>query len=175
VTGSPAALAARAAEITTFEHDADSIVQRVHLDLNRSFLMPLKLDPEDIYTLSSSLDDILDGIEDAGHRLMVYRIESVPESIVELCKIICSCAKQILAALEEFRGGESVLGHCVEINHLEHQADVIVRSAITDLFHTEKDAIRLLRVKETFEFLESTVDRCEDVADLLESIAVKIS
>jgi len=173
VTGLPATLVACAAEITAIEHQGDAIVQRVHLDLNRSFLMRLELDPEDIYVLSSRLDDVLDGIEDAGHRLMAYRIESVPQRIVDVCKIICACAKQILAALEELGRGETVMARCAEINHLEHEADVMVRSAITDLFDTEKDAIRLLRVKEAFEFLEFTVDRCEDVADVLENIGAK--
>jgi predicted phosphate transport protein (TIGR00153 family) len=175
VTGSPGALVARAAEITAFEHDGDAIVHRVHLDLNRNFLMPLELEPQDICALSSSLDDILDGIEDSGHRVMAYHIESVPQPIVDMCRIICSCSKQIVAALEKLGRRESVLAHCVEINHLENQADVIVRSAIADLFDAEKDAVRLLSVKETFEFLESTVDRCEDVADVLENIAARNS
>lgn len=134
-----------AAAIAELEHRGDRITHDVLMRLNRTFITPL--DPEDIHTLSSALDDVLDGIEDSAHRLAAYRISDVPSPAVELCGVLVAASAQIQQALEALKESRSALPHCIEINRLENEADRIVRTAIADLFDRETDALQSIVVK----------------------------
>jgi len=164
-------LAQRAAKIRDIEHEGDEIIHEIFRKLNQTFITPI--DPEDIHSLSSSLDDVLDGIEDSVHRIAAYHLEPIPPAAVELCELVHGCAKALEKALKALEKEEPVIEHCIEINRLEDQADKVVREAVAHLFETEKDPISLLKQKEVYEFLEATTDRCEDVADLLQNVVVK--
>jgi predicted phosphate transport protein (TIGR00153 family) len=164
---------AMAWEIKELEREGDAIVHELLVKLNQTFLTPI--DPEDIHALSSSLDDVLDGIEDAAYRFDAYHIGVAPCSIVGLCDIIEACSGRIEHALEALEKKQSLLEDCVEINRLENEADQLVRDALARLMSEEKDAIELMKTKEVYEFLENTVDRCEDVADVLQNVTVKLS
>ncbi len=95
--------------------------------------------------------------------------------MVTLAEIVAGCAKSLTAAFEELQKGGPIMEHCIEINRLENEADRIGRSAVADLFDQEKDPIRLIKLKEVYEFFEATIDSCEDVADVLQSVVVKNS
>jgi uncharacterized protein len=160
-----------AAEIRKMEQQGDDIIHDIFIRLNQTFITPL--DPEDIHSISSHLDDVLDGIEDAAHRIMAYQLDPIPPTVIELCEIIDKSAVGMLKAFEALEKDEKLLDHCIEVNRLEGHADHIVRRAVADLFQHEKDPIALIKQKEIYEFLEDTTDRCEDVADVLQNVVVK--
>ena len=160
-----------AALIQQLEHQGDEIIHDTFSRLNQTFITPL--DPEDIHALASRLDDVLDGIEDAAYRITAYRLEPVPSAVVELSEIVHDCAKSLEKAFEALNKDQRVLEHCIEVNRLEDYADQLVRRAITELFENEKDPIALIKQKEILEFLEDTIDYCEDVTDVLQSVVVK--
>ena len=160
-----------AALIQQLEHQGDEIIHDTFSRLNQTFITPL--DPEDIHALASRLDDVLDGIEDAAYRITAYRLEPVPSAVVELSEIVYDCAKSLEKAFEALNKDQRVLEHCIEVNRLEDYADQLVRRAITELFENEKDPIALIKQKEILEFLEDTIDYCEDVTDVLQSVVVK--
>lgn len=160
-------------EIRTLEAKGDEIIHDTFTRLNQTFITPL--DPEDIHALASKLDDVLDGIEDAAHRIFAYRLNPITPVIVQLCSIICDCAASLQKCFQALNHKQQVTEHCIEINRLEDVADGVVRRAISDLFDNEKDPIALIKLKEVYEFLEATTDRCEDVADVLQGVVIKNS
>ena len=166
-------LSRAAARIQQLEHEGDEIIHDIFTRLNQTFITPL--DPEDIHSLSSRLDDVLDGIEDAAYRMVAYRLEPIPPEVVELCEVVRDCAKSLEMAFEKLNKDEKLLEDCIEVNRLEDYADLLVRRAVAELFQQEKDPIALIKKKEIYEFLEETTDRCEDVADVLQNVVVKNS
>jgi uncharacterized protein len=168
-----ARLAGAATEINVLEHKGDEIIHEIFTKLNQTFITPI--DPEDIHNISSTLDNVLDGLEDTAHRLVSYHINPIPPTMIELSEIIASCAKALHAAFTELEKGGPIMEHCIEINRLENEADRLGRSAVVDLFNKEKDPITLIKLKEVYEFIEATIDSCEDVADVLQNVVVKNS
>lgn len=167
------ALASAAAKIKTLEQRGDETIHEIYTRLNQSFITPL--DPEDIHSLSSHLDDVLDGIEDAAYRMVAYRVEPIPPMVVELCKIVYACTQTLEQAFEALGANKPVLPYCIEVNRLEEVADQLGRDAVSELFRSETDPITLIKLKEIYEFLEQTTDNCEDVADALQNVVVKNS
>ena len=166
-------LASAAHQIKAIEEQADTVIHEIYTRLNSTFITPL--DPEDIHSLSSHLDDVIDGIEDSVHRMLAYRIEPLPGTVLELCRLVQSCGLSLLKAFEALAKNQPFMDHCIEINRLEEAADQLVRAAVADLFLNEKDPIRIIKLKELYEFLEQTTDYCEDVADALQNVQVKNS
>jgi uncharacterized protein Yka (UPF0111/DUF47 family) len=166
-------LASAAHQIRVIEEQADLVIHEIYSLLNSTFITPM--DPEDIHSLSSHLDDVIDGIEDSVHRMLSYRIEPIPSTVVELCRLVQSCGVALMKAFEALSKGQPLMEHCIEINRLEGAADQLGRTAVADLFQNEKDPIRIIKLKEIYEFLEQTTDYCEDVADTLQNLQVKNS
>lgn len=160
-------------EINVLEHQADEVIHEIFTRLNQTFITPI--DPEDIHNVSSALDNVMDGIEDTAHRLVSYRIDPIPPNMVRLAEIVASCAKALKSAFEALENDGPIMEHCIEINRLENEADLVGRGAVVDLFNKEKDPITLIKLKEVYEFFETTVDNCEDVADVLQNVVVKNS
>ncbi len=166
-------LAGVATEINVLENKGDEVIHEIFTRLNQTFITPI--DPEDIHNISTALDNVLDGVEDTAHRLVSYRIKPIPVPMITLAEIIAACAKALKAAFEALEQGGSVMEHCIEINRLENEGDLIGRSAVVDLFDKEKDPITLIKLKEVYDFIEGTIDSCEDVADVLQNVVVKNS
>jgi len=164
-------LASAAHQIRAIEEQADKVIHEIYALLNSTFITPM--DPEDIHSLSSHLDDVIDGIEDSAHRIVSYRIEPIPSTVVELCRLVQSCGVALMKAFEALSKGQPLMEHCIEVNRLEEAADQLGRAAVADLFQNEKDPIRVIKLKEIYEFLEQTTDYCEDVADTLQNLQVK--
>jgi uncharacterized protein Yka (UPF0111/DUF47 family) len=162
-----------ATEINVLEHKGDEVIHELFTRLNQTFITPI--DPEDIHNISSALDNVLDGLEDTAHRLISYRINPVPPTMVKLSEIVDACSRALTSAFQELERSGPIMEHCIEINRLENEADLIGRSAVVDLFDREKDPIMLIKLKEVYEFFEATIDSCEDVADLLQNVVVKNS
>ena len=166
-------LASAAHQIRAIEEQADTVIHEIFTRLNSSIITPL--DPEDIHSLAAHLDDVIDGMEDSVHRMLAYRIDPLPSTVLELCRIIQSCANTLQQAFAALAKGKPLLSHCIEINRLEEAADQLGRNAVSDLFQNETDPIRIMKLKEIYEFLEATMDHCEDVADVLQNVVVKNS
>lgn len=166
-----ASLATAAARINVLEQQGDEIIHDIYVRLNQTFITPI--DPEDIHSLSSHMDDILDGVEECAHRIVSYRVDSIPPTVVELCRVVHSAAKTLELAFVALSKNAPLLAHCIEVNRLEEVADQIGRDAVSELFRNEKDCIRLIKLKEVYELLEQTTDYCEDVADALQNVVVK--
>jgi len=168
-----ARMATCATEVSIMEHSGDEVIHEIYTRLNQTFITPI--DPEDIHNLSAALDNVLDGMEDTAHRLVSYKINPIPPSMVTLAEIINSCAASLKKAFEALQRNGSIMTYCIEVNRLENEADRIGRSAVVELFDQEKDPITLIKLKEVYEFLEDTIDSCEDVADVLQNVVVKNS
>lgn len=164
---------AKVAEIRRIERSGDELTHAVYTKLNQTFITPF--DREDIHQLASSLDDVLDFINAAGARIIMYRITSPPPVALELSRLILQQVQELHCALPLLRKNGDILTYCVEINRIENEADVISRAAIGQLFDQEKDPITLIKTKELIEFLELATDKAEDVANVLETVVLKNS
>ena len=162
-------LADRRLQLLGREHD-EAVHDVVGL-LNRSFVTPF--DREDIYALSSGLDDVLDFIDETANTISLYGIESVPEAARPMAQLILDAAHQVQQAVAKLESGRDLEQHWIEIHRLENQGDSYSRQAIAELFRGGIDAIEVVKLKDLYTLLESALDRCEDVANVLESIAIK--
>jgi predicted phosphate transport protein (TIGR00153 family) len=158
-------------DMSTMEDEGDRVVHDIFAQLRSTFITPF--DPEDIQSLATSLDDVLDGIEDVTFRIVAYRLKPVPSAVLLLAEKVSKCCSVLAEALAALHGKKPVLNFCIEINRLENEADKLERNLIAELFRNEKDPIELIRKKEIFELLEATTDRCEDVADVIQNVSVK--
>ena len=161
----------KADEIKEVEHKCDFLTHEVIQRLNRTFVTPI--DREDIHALARSLDDVMDAIDASASLVRLYRLERVRYGARELAHIISSSTDQVRLALDAMEQNTPVNTHAVEINRLENEADRTHQLAVTRLFDDERDPILIMKWKETLDFLEDATDRCEDVANVLESVMVK--
>jgi len=158
-------------EIHRLEHAGDELTHAILTKLNQTFITPF--DREDIHQLASKLDDVLDFIYASAARIAMYRITVPPPAAAELAKIILKQTQELQKAVSLMQKSGNILAHCVEINRLENEADVVSQQAIARLFESEKDPINLIKIKELLEFLERATDRAEDVANVLETVVLK--
>ncbi len=165
------AIAVKVQRIKELEHRGDDMTHAVITKLNQTFITPF--DREDIHKLASSLDDVLDYINAAGDRLILYKITNIPAAAAELADIIVQQCEQLTQGVKKLEKHDNVLDYCVEINRLENEADHVVRTAIAKLFDEEKDPSALIKIKELYEVLEMATDKAEDAANVLESVVVK--
>ena len=171
VKGGNSLMVEAAKHIRSLEQKGDELIHDVVRRLHQTFLTPL--DPEDIHSLASHMDDILDGIEEVAHCLVAYKVEPIPPPVVELADLIRSSAESVSRAIDALAGHKSMMEHCIEINRLEDVADETYRRAVADLFSGAYDALSVIKLKEIYDALELTTDRCEDVADVLQAVLVK--
>ena len=158
-------------DISGIEDEGDQVVHEIFDRLRATFITPF--DPEDIQALATSLDDVLDGIDDATFRIVAYRLKPIPAAVLQLAEKVSSCCALLADALVALHHKKPVVNLCIEINRLENEADKLERNLLAELFRNEKDAIALIRQKEIYELLEATTDRCEDVADVIQNVSVK--
>ena len=164
-------LESKVTEIRRIEHLGDEMTHSIMRKLNQTFITPF--DREDIHTLASSLDDVLDFINAACARIIMYRITNPPPEAGALARLILAQSEELGKALTHLQKSDHVLASCVEINRLENEADQVSRAGIARLFELEKDPITLIKIKELLEFLETATDKAEDVADVLETVVLK--
>jgi predicted phosphate transport protein (TIGR00153 family) len=157
--------------IKEIEHRGDDMTHAVMTKLNQTFITPF--DREDIHRLASSLDDVLDFVNAAGQRLVLYKIRRATSPAAELAGLIVRQSEELTKAVSLLEKNKHVLEHCVEINRLEDEADSVCREAIANLFENEKDPIELIKMKELYEVLEMATDKAEDAANVLEAVVLK--
>ena len=161
-------------EITELEHQGDTSTHQIMAQLHRTFVTPF--DREDIALLANSLDDVTDFIQAAADAMLVYKVDHPSQRARELANIIVQGTFEVERAISGLRQRaelKKILEHCVEINRLENMADRVFRSAMAELFSDSTDIAYIIKWREIYEYMESATDRCEDVADVLEGVALK--
>jgi uncharacterized protein Yka (UPF0111/DUF47 family) len=167
-------LAERSQELKDEEHAADEMVGRIIKALDQSFITPF--DREDIHTLATRLDDVLDNMEETAHRLVVFRIERPTPPAVALARIIhecCDLLEKAIRACRTLKNAEEIQSHLREITRLENEADNIYRDSDSALFADPPDILLLIKWRELYGWLEETVDACKDVAQVISEIVIK--
>jgi predicted phosphate transport protein (TIGR00153 family) len=160
-----------AEQIKDLEHAGDDLTHSLMIRLNQTFITPF--DREDMHLLASRLDDVLDLTDAAASRMVTYRIERVRPGTAELAKILHEATGQVARAVRKLGKNDHILSTCIEINRLENDSDRLSRTLIAQLFEQEKDPIQIIKWKEIIEVIETAVDKCEDVANVLETVTLK--
>ncbi len=169
-----AARPARIDRINTLEHEADRITHDTAALLHTIFVTPL--DRDDIHRLISRMDDVLDLIQDTAESLQLYDVQKVTSHAVELAQLLregCNHLKSAVGLLSNMKNAPEILQHCREIDTMESRADRVMRNAISTLFREEADIRQVIKLKAVYELLETATDRCQDVADILESVILQ--
>jgi uncharacterized protein Yka (UPF0111/DUF47 family) len=167
-------LAARANELKHLETTCDGIVERIIQALDRSFITPF--DREDIHALATSLDDVLDNMEETAHRFAVFRIDKPTTAAVAMARIIQQCTLHLEFAVRQIRDlrhTEEVQSHLKEVGRLENEADTLYRDSDSALFANPPDILMLIKWRELYSWLEETVDACKDAALVISEIIIK--
>jgi predicted phosphate transport protein (TIGR00153 family) len=162
--------------ITELEHKGDTVTHEIVALVHRTFVTPF--DREDIALLAHSLDDVVDFMESAADAMLIYRIEAPTQRAKELAEIIVQTTREVEKAIAELRQKidlKHILHNCVEMNRQENMADKVYRAALAELFNDSSDIPYILKWREIYEHLETATDRCEDVANVLEGVALKYS
>jgi uncharacterized protein len=157
--------------IKAIEHAGDEITHQTFRMLNKTFITPF--DREDIHELVSTMDDVIDLIDAAASRFALYRVETLRVGTLDLARVLVSATKELSAAIHAIEKPDTAMKHCIEINRYENESDRICRMLIAQLFDEEKDPVQIIKWKEIFEVIETAVDKCEDVANVIENIILK--
>ncbi|MBS0617377.1 MAG: DUF47 family protein [Spirochaetes bacterium] len=163
-------------DIDRLENIGDDITHQIYVELEKTFITPF--DREDVHALAAALDDIADYIQGTAARVRLYHISTVPKPVADMTLILQEGIQEIsksVALLMDLRKHKEINESLVKIHSLENAADRIFNTAIELLFLKEKNAIQLIKLKELLAQVETATDRCEDVANVIESIVIKYS
>jgi len=161
-------------KIKEVENRADGVAHEIFQLLNNTFVTPF--DREDIQMLVNRMDDIMDFVEKAGSRMEIYEIAEVPEAMAAMFNVVHKAflkLTQAIGMLDNFKNRESISKICIEVNSLENEGDTILRHALHRLFKDYPNPLDVIKHKEIYENLEEAIDRCEDLANIIETILLK--
>ena len=164
----------RVGVINDLEHQGDAITHQIFEQLHRTIITPF--DREDIALLAHSLDDVIDFIHAAADAMLLYKVERPTHRAKEMVDIVVEAVGEVERAVSEIHdriGRKQLLNRCVEINRLENMGDSVFRSAMAELFDDSADFAGLIKWREIYKHMESVIDRCEDIANILEGVAIK--
>lgn len=167
----PADFPAHAQRLRDLEHEADNVTHRIHEQLNRTFITPF--DREDIYALSGALDDVIDLVDEIADTILIDFITEITPAAQQMGKILHDIGVELVQAIDKLESRKDMMQDWVRIHDLENQGDRITRDAIGALFRDGMDAISIIKWKDVYALLEKTVDRTEDIANILERITIK--
>lgn len=162
--------------LESWEHKNDEITHKIFIELGRNFITPF--DREDIHYLATSLDDIADYLWGAAKRVVNYQINDEYNTLPAFAEIICKSIAAIntsIAGLRDMKDLRSITAACVQVNSLENDADDLLDSTMLKLFSSNITAVELIKQKDIYQMLETVTDKCEDAANVVESIIVKYS
>jgi predicted phosphate transport protein (TIGR00153 family) len=160
--------------IKEIEHEGDIITHEIFDKLNRAFITPI--DREDIHKITSEVDDILDYILATADRLLLYKVKAPTAEAKKMTDVLLTAIEIVgkaIASLKDLKRPRRTLDYCVEINRLENEGDTLHKTVVADLFSNGRDAVEIIKWLDIYEHLETAIDKCEDVADAIESIVVK--
>jgi len=161
-------------QIKDLEHECDGITHETMRKLDTTFITPF--DREDIHALVSRLDDVIDNIDVAASRIVLYEIPRPSKELEALTSLLRKATTVVASAISKFRdlkNSKETMGDLIEINRIEDEGDQAMRAALVSLFKNIKDPFELIKLKEVIEDVENAIDRCEDVANVIESVIVK--
>jgi len=159
--------------IKSIEHACDDLTHSVSTRLNQSFITPF--DREDIYMMSKGLDDIVDLIDGVARAVVMYDIHETTGPARQLAGVIQRMAVQLHDVISVLDRPKGVTERLVELHRLENEGDDIYQRAVGALFHEGRDPLTVLKWKDLYEKLEAAIDRCENVANIIESVIIKHS
>lgn len=165
---------AKARRLKDAEHKADEITHHTVEMLHKTFVTPI--DRDQIHQLISLMDDVMDLMDGAARRMMLYGVKEIPSDLLELAKVLHHSTLEMQKAvkgLRDLKNSQQILKSCIEINKLENDGDAIRDAAIARLFKEEKNAVQVLIWKEIYEDVETAIDRCEDVANVIEGVVLE--
>lgn len=163
-------------QFSDLEHAADLTTHEIIDKVNRTFITPI--DREDIYTLAHELDDVIDMIDASFGLMLLYEIAEPTLAVRNFAQLIFKAVQslqQAIQELEQMSESRRILDHCIEIHRLENEGDRELMNALKALLHETTDAMTFVKMKQIYEYLEETLDRCEDVANTIEGITIKHS
>jgi uncharacterized protein len=164
-------LPARQREIKDLERLGDKYTYEIMRTLNETFVTPF--DHEDISALAAGLDDILDYIEEIADTVNLYKIMVISRPASELADLLAQSVAQLEQAVGKLRSGKKDGEYIIEVHRLEDIGDSASRRAIAELFQGQRDPLEVIKLKDLYSLLEDALDRCEDVANVIENIAIK--
>ena len=162
-----------AAQLRDAEHANDEITHEVMRHLNTTFVTPF--DRQDIYTLASRLDDVMDHMEAAAELVVLYELDELPEELLAVSRLLARAARVTAEAMPRLQGLKDLSEYWIEVNRLENEADQLYRRTVASLFSGKYEALHALKLKDLTDELEAAADAFEDVADTVETISVKES
>ena len=142
--------------------------------LNKSFITPI--DREDINLIARVLDNIVDEIESTAHRFLMFNVTTIRDDVLEIASAIVEGTNELLNVMLELKNmkkSKNLIDKIIEVNRIENVGDTLYRKAMTNLFQSEKDAIEVIKWKEIYQYMEHTLDACEDVANIVEGVVMK--
>lgn len=166
---------AKLKEMIDLEHDADDLNDQIVDKLNQTFITPI--DREDIYALANRLDDGVDFLQGTMQRIVLYRTGPAREGAIELSQLVVEGTEELnkifLLMKDIKRNHRKILDHTRRIEKLESEGDRLYRKEVAYLFEACADPIEIIKWKEILEYLENTLDHCEDVSDLVRGVVMK--
>jgi len=161
-------------EIGDIERRADKITYETVSLLHSTFITPF--DRDAIHRLISGMDDILDLIQDAAESMHLFDIQTLPPEALRMAELLDACCTRVQAAvalLSSMDNAPKALALAQEIDTLESEADAVMRAGISKLFREEQDVRQLIKHKNVYEYLENAIDKCQDVANIIEAVVVE--
>ncbi len=164
----------RVESIKDFEHRGDDITHKIFSELNATYVTPI--DREDIHLIASALDDVLDHLDGSARRFTLYKLKTIPQGMVELARILQKSIVEIdrgIRLLRNMHDTGALQQVLKNVNEFENEADRVFEQSIAQLFERENNPIQVIKLKEIYVGMETATDKCEDVANVLESILIK--
>lgn len=162
-----------AENLKAIEHQADEIAHDVLKRLNKSFVTPI--DREDIHSLISAMDTVVDMIESVSARVIMYGVRESTPAMKELSRVLAETSQATGRAVATMHSHDDMADLIIEVHALEARGDTIYRAAVRELFEGNSDALAVMKSKEVYEKLEAAIDACEDASNVLENIRIKNS
>lgn len=160
--------------VEKLEHSCDRTIHDIIEHLNRSFITPI--DREDIFLIAKELDNIIDSIEETVQGLRLFSITKIKPQAVEMARLITKCTNElsvVVGELKHFKTSKIMQERIIEVNHIENEGDETYNKIIQELFTKEQNPVEIIKWKEIIEDMESTLDACEDIANMIEGIVSK--
>ena len=160
-------------KIHKLETEADELTRNIFSELNKTFITPL--DREDMQRIASKIDDVIDFMDGIAARVYSYKITTPPPYCKEMAKELVKATKEVeymISKLQRIKNPQDMINHCRNTSDIEHVIDDLYREAIREVFETN-DPIKIIKLKDIYETMETASDRCVDVADVIEDIVLK--
>ncbi|WP_123054130.1 DUF47 family protein [Clostridium sp. JN-1] len=156
------------------EHEGDRKQHEILQQLNKTFITPF--DREDIYLIAKGMDDIIDYIESSASRFVMLNVNDCTKEAKILSDMIVSCCEEIIVIMKELKNMKTstlISKKIIEVNRIEEEGDKVSRRAIMDIFREDMETIEVMKWREIYQYLEDSLDACEDIANIIEGVVMK--